>query len=501
MHDAPVVIIGAGPAGLTAAYELVRHGVLPIVYESAAQVGGLARTESYKGYRFDIGGHRFYTSVPEIQDLWEQVLGSEFIKVPRLSRIYYNGRYFNYPLSAFNALRNLGLVESVCILASYCKARLSPARPEETFEDWVTNRFGARLFRTFFKTYTEKVWGIPCSEIRAEWAAQRIKGMSLITAVLNVVLGTKTTSLINEFHYPRLGPGQMWERFRSEIESEGGQVELNSPALAFRHNGRRIQSVTVRSGDRCLQIRTKQLITSAPISEFVKRLDPPAPRDVLAAAKGLNYRDLVVVTLILNQPRLFPDNWIYIHSPNVRVGRIQNFKNWSAALVPDPGKTAIGMEYFCSRAEELWQSNDARLVELAGLELEQLDLARACDVEDGCVIRQPKAYPVYDAEYRRHLDVIRLFLAGFENLQMIGRNGMHRYNNQDHSMLCGLYAARNLLGGNYDLWEVNTARSYYEEQRIGSNGQNHSERVQTKSHPLAKTPREIRDKESVVSGL
>jgi protoporphyrinogen oxidase len=485
MHDPSVVIVGAGPAGLTAAYELVQHGIQPIVYEGSSQVGGLARTETYRGHRFDIGGHRFYTSVPEIQDLWERMLGSDFIRVPRLSRIYYNGRFFNYPLSAYNALNSLGLIESLRIVGSYCKARLFPAKPEETFDDWVANRFGARLFRTFFKTYTEKVWGIPCSEICADWAAQRIKGLSLATAILNMIFGSTAPSLIEEFHYPRLGPGQMWERFKEEIERGGGRVQLNSRAVAFRHDGRCVQSVTLRSADRCVEARTKQLITSAPLAEFIKQLNPAAPADVQAAANSLKYRDFIVVTLIVNQPQLFPDNWIYIHTPHVRVGRIQNFKNWSQALVPDQAKTAIGLEYFCTQEEDLWQMDDARLIELAGRELEQLGLARVADVEDGCVTRQPKAYPVYDAEYRRHLEVVRCFLATFVNLQTIGRNGMHRYNNQDHSMLCGLYAARNLLGAAYDLWEVNTARSYYEEQRVPGNGQSYSQRVPAKSFPGA----------------
>jgi protoporphyrinogen oxidase len=460
------VILGAGPAGLTAAYELARNGVEPVVFEQADRVGGLARTESYKGYRFDIGGHRFYTQVAEVQALWEEVLGPEFLRVRRLSRIYYNGRFFRYPLSAWNALRGLGLWESLLILASYCKARLCPSRTEDTFEEWVTNRFGDRLYRTFFKTYTEKVWGIPCREIRADWAAQRIKGLSLLAAARNALFGTRgVKSLIDEFHYPRLGPGQMWERFKECIEDKGGRVALNTPVLAINRRGARVQSVTVREAGADREVAAEQFISSIPVSQLLKWLQPAPPDEVLDAARGLKYRDFLIVALVVNRPELFPDNWIYVHSPQVRVGRIQNFKNWSAAMVPDPAKTCLGMEYFCSRGDDLWRQPDADLIRLAARELEALGLARAGEVEDGHVIRQLKAYPVYDAEYRGRLAVIQGYLAGLENLQTVGRNGLHRYNNQDHSMLCGLYAARNLLGASHDLWEVNTERSYYEEQR------------------------------------
>jgi protoporphyrinogen oxidase len=466
MKQSPI-IIGAGPAGLTAAYELVKGGAAPVVFEKSGKVGGLARTEAYKGYRFDVGGHRFYTQVPEIQALWEEVLGDEFIKVPRLSRIHYNGRFFNYPLSLSNVIRNLGVTESLLILGSYCKACLRSPRMEETFEDWVTTRFGRRLYRAFFKTYTEKVWGIPCSVIRADWAAQRIRGLSLVGAVTNALFGARNAkSLINEFHYPRLGPGQMWEAFRQRVEARGGQVHLDTGIRAIHRQGFHIRALTVEEGGRTREVPAEQVISSMPISRLMACLRPRAPSEMLEAAAALKYRDFVIVTLIVNQPDLFPDNWIYIHTPQVRVGRIQNFKNWSRALVPDPSKTSLGMEYFCSRGDDLWALSDAELIRLATRELDQLKLARAADVEDGHVIRQPQAYPVYDADYRRHLQVIRDYLARFDNLQTVGRNGMHRYNNQDHSMVCGLLAARNLLGGRHDLWDVNTERSYYEEQRL-----------------------------------
>jgi protoporphyrinogen oxidase len=466
-----VIIGGAGPAGLTAAYELARNGNSPLVLEAGDQVGGLARTEEYKGYRFDIGGHRFYTKAPEVQQLWEELLGDEFLLRPRLSRIYFNQRFFRYPLALANVVGNLGIVESMWILASYARARLSPHATEETFEQWVVNRFGRRLYATFFKTYTEKVWGIPCTEIRAEWAAQRIKNLSLTAAVAQALFGLRNVrSLIEEFHYPRLGPGQMWDRCRERVEELGGEVLLETPIRAIRRNGLRITSIEAANEGEFRELAVDHFISSMPLNRLILALDPPPPAEVLEAARSLKHRDFILVALIIDEPHLFPDNWIYVHSAEARVGRIQNFKNWSPDMVPDPAKTSLGMEYFCARGDDLWQRDDSELIRLAAREVDQLGLASAADVEDGCVIRQPGAYPVYDAEYRRHLDVLRDYLTGFENLQTIGRNGMHRYNNQDHSMLCGLYAARNLMGASHDVWDVNTERSYYEEQQVDRQG-------------------------------
>ena len=467
MNRPTVAIIGGGPAGLTAAYDLVRHGIRSTVFEASAQVGGLARTETYKGYRFDIGGHRFYTSDAEVRALWRELLGDELIRVPRLSRIYYRGRFFNYPLSAVNTLTNLGVCESALLLGSYFKARIWPPPAQETFEDWVIARFGRRLYQMLFKGYTEKVWGISCREIRAEWAAQRIRGLSLGSAVKNALFGVRgVRTLIHEFDYPRLGPGQMWERCRDRIEEGGGRVELHSPVLAIHHQGKRVRSVEVAGDAGVREVAVDHLISSMPISKLVRSLRPEPPSEVLQAADGLKYRDFIIVALIIDKSTLFPDNWIYIHTPAVRVGRIQNFKNWSSDMVPDQSKTCLGMEYFCSQGDDLWAMDDRALIELARREIKELGLARASDVEDGHVIRQTKAYPIYDSDYRRHLEVIKGYLGGLENMQVVGRNGMHRYNNQDHSMLCGLYASRNLRGAQYNLWEINTERSYYEEQRV-----------------------------------
>lgn len=469
MQHYPVIVIGAGPAGLTTAYELVKQDIQPLVLEKSEQVGGIARTETYKGYRFDIGGHRFYTKVEEVQRLWQEVLGDEFIRVPRLSRIYYQGKFFNYPLEAWDALSKLGMLESLRILLSYVKTQLSPCSQEETLEDWVTNRFGRRLFQTFFKTYTEKVWGIPCDKIQADWAAQRIQGLSLKTAVINALFKThQTKTLIKAFDYPVLGPGMMWERFQDAVVRRGGEVRLNTGVVRLRRQGNRISSVVVRQDGETVEIAADEFISSMPVVSLVQRLDPPPPEAVIRAAKSLSYRAFIIVALIVDRSHLFPDNWIYIHSPEVKVGRIQNFKNWSPAMVPDPRKTCLGMEYFCSEGDTLWQMSDTELLDLATDELAALGLAKVKEIEDGVVLRQPKAYPVYDKDYRQHLRVLQDYLATIENLQTIGRNGMHRYNNQDHSMLAGILAVKNLLGKNYNLWEINTERSYYEDMETES---------------------------------
>ena len=342
--------MGGGPAGLTAAYELVKRGTRAVVLEASDQVGGIARTEQYKGYRFDIGGHRFFTKVDEVNQLWQEVMGSRFIKVPRLSRIYYDGKFFSYPLQIVDTLNNLGLRESARILLSYLKVKVLPLKQEESLEDWVTNRFGRRLFKTFFKTYTEKVWGIPCEKIQADWAAQRIKGLSLRTAVLNAMFQVNSTkTLIKEFDYPVLGPGEMWELFSAQIKQRGGDVQLKSSVVQLNRSGHRITSAIVMQKGKRVEMPTEQVISSMPVTLLVHQLQHPAPPDVLKAARSLKYRDFLIVPLVINRSDLFPDNWIYIHSPEVKVGRIQNFKNWSLAMVPDETKTCLGMEYFVPR--------------------------------------------------------------------------------------------------------------------------------------------------------
>lgn len=475
MESKSFVIIGAGPAGLTAAYELTRHGVAPVVLEKDRIVGGIARTESYKDYHFDMGGHRFFTKSDEVDEMWREVLTEDFLLRPRLSRIFYKGRFFNYPLKPLNALQNLGIFESAHVMFSYIRWKLFPYKQQDTFEQWVTNRFGKRLYETFFKTYTEKVWGIPCTELKAEWAAQRIKDLSLRTAVLSMFMGSRKTikTLIESFDYPRRGPGMLWNAVRRRIEERGGQVTMDSGVAAVHRDQMRVTGVSSGSNGSLRLTTGSHFISSMPLTELVRKLDPPAPPHVLEAASKLRYRDFLTVCLIINKKDLFPDNWIYIHDPSVKVGRIQNFKNWSPDMVPDQEKSSLGLEYFCTEGDELWTKKDADLIEQAKQELEKTGLARAADIEDGCVYRVPKSYPMYDGEYATHLQVVREFVDGLTNLHTIGRNGLHRYNNQDHSMLTGMYAARNLLlGEQNDLWSVNADMEYHEQVRGGDPGRN-----------------------------
>ena len=462
------VIVGAGPAGLTAAYMLQKEGGpghRPIVVEGGDLVGGIARTESHEGYRFDIGGHRFFTKVGEVEAFWQEVGGDDFVTRPRKSRIYYEGKFYEYPLKIFNALGNMGPLRAAGIMASFAKSRAMPHKEEANLEQWVSNRFGARLYETFFKTYTEKVWGIPCTEIRADWAAQRIKNLSLTKAVWNALTGANdTASLIEEFQYPRLGPGQMWETCAEKVEAQGGEVRMNTYATRVKREGDRVTAIETRGPDgETRTVEGEHFVNTMPLRELIGVIDPPPPAAVREAAAALKYRDFLIVTLILDHPDPFPDNWIYIHEPGVSVGRIQNFRAWSPDMVPNDHHSSIGMEYFCHEGDGLWDMPDDALIEKAGRELEALGLAAASTVIGGKIIRQPKAYPVYDAAYRDALDVISAWIDGLENFQSVGRNGMHRYNNQDHSQLTAMLAVKNILGEDHDLWNVNVERSYHED--------------------------------------
>src|SRR5512135_860756 len=394
-----VIIIGGGPAGLTAAYQLAKAGIHPIVLELGARVGGIARTEVFKGYRLDIGGHRFFTKVPEVEAFWHEVLGDDFLTRPRLSRIYYNRKFILYPLRFGDALGKSGVWQSFLELLSYFRSKILPYRQENNFEEWVSNRFGRRLYRIFFKTYTEKVWGIPCDQLSAQWAAQRIQNLSLPRAVMGALFGARgaknVKSLIEEFHYPRLGPGMLWERTQQLIEQRGGEVRLNTEVVKVLHRDGKAIGVVTRSKGREETCEADAVISSMPVGELVAKLDPRAPVDVRDGAGQLTYRDYFTVGLIINQADLFPDNWIYIHAPEVKVGRIQNFKNWSPEMVPDPSKTCLGLEYFCNEGDELWRLSDAELIKLVTKELETMGLAKSADVEGGFVVRQLKTYPVY----------------------------------------------------------------------------------------------------------
>jgi protoporphyrinogen oxidase len=464
------IVIGAGPAGLTAAYELTKLGQSAVVYEKDSQVGGISRTVERDGYRFDIGGHRFFTKVKLVQEIWEEILDEDFLVRPRLSRIHYNGKFFHYPLRPMNALLGLGPIETVRIGASYVWAQIVPHPEERNLEQWVSNRFGRRLFEIFFKTYTEKVWGIPCTEISADWAAQRIKNLDLVAAVKNALLGQASkkgqviTTLIDEFRYPRLGPGMMWEQCVDRLAARSVPTVLGASVQKLHREGDRITRATIRFGDgRVEDVAGDHFISSMPLQQLILSLEPAAPAHVQQAARKLRYRDFLTVVLLVREPDLFPDNWIYIHSPAVKVGRVQNFKNWSPHMVADPAKTSLGLEYFVQEGDELWTTPDAELIALGTKEMETLGLVEPEYVETGWVVRMPKAYPVYDDFYQPSVAEIRGYVEGFANLQTIGRNGQHRYNNQDHSMVTGVYAARNVAGASYDVWEVNVEQEYHEE--------------------------------------
>lgn len=473
-----VVVIGAGPAGLTAAVDLAESGHSVAVLEKDTQyVGGIARTVCYKGYRFDIGGHRFFSKSEEVTNRWKQRLGSEFISVRRMSRIFYNGKFFDYPLKASNALFGLGIFTSIACVLSYIKAQAFPIKPEKSFADWVTNRFGKMLFSIFFKTYTEKVWGMPCDQISADWAAQRIKGLSLWTAIWNALIPQKKKSgtsvvktLIDTFEYPRLGPGQMWEKHRDDITAAGSTVEMGQQVLSINTVGDRVMSVTTRHANgRESDWSADQFIVSMPLQECALAFNPPLPEQAIAAAKRLQYRDFLTVALIVKKTDLFPDNWIYVHDPSVKLGRMQNFNNWSPHLIADPSTTCLGLEYFCFEGDGLWSMKDSDLIDLGKKELAKLGLVREEDVIDGSVVRMEKAYPVYGPGYQDDVAIIREAMSRFENIQPVGRNGMHKYNNQDHSMMTAILAAKNVGGGRFDLWKVNTDAEYHEESSSDSN--------------------------------
>jgi protoporphyrinogen oxidase len=457
------LVLGGGPAGLTAAYLLERAGRDALVLEAEDQVGGLAKTVESDGYRFDLGGHRFFTKSVEVDELWHEILGEEFLLRPRMSRIYWNNRYLDYPLRGTDVIRKLGPVELARCMASYLRAAVRRNKVDDSLEDWVSNRFGKRLFELFFKSYTEKVWGVPTSEIRAEWAAQRIKGLSFFSAAKAAFFGNKgnkVKSLISEFNYPRFGPGQMWDAMTLAIEDEGGEVRLEARVTRIELAGGRVVEVEA-GGDSYVLPDT--VISSLPLRAVVEMVSPAPPPEVLEAARGLRYRDFLTVALVVDGEDLFPDNWIYIHEPAVRVGRIQNYRSWSPWMVPDPDKACVGLEYFCFEGDDLWLMDDDALVELAAGELEQLRLSPRSNVERGFAIRVPKAYPIYDADYAERVETIRTWLDGIENLQQVGRNGLHRYNNSDHSMLTAMRAVDNLLtGADHDIWQVNAESVYHE---------------------------------------
>jgi protoporphyrinogen oxidase len=474
---ADVAIIGAGPAGLTAAYQLTRAGYSVIVIEKdPVYVGGISRTVEHNGFRFDIGGHRFFSKSREVVDLWNEILPDDFIQRPRMSRIFYDGKYYSYPLRGFEALRNLGLFRSAMCMLSYGKTRLFPRKDVKSFQDWTINQFGEQLFNIFFKTYTEKVWGMPCDEISADWAAQRIKGLSLGGAVLDGLKrslglnkrpndGMETKTLLETFRYPRKGPGMMWEAARDFVVGKGNKVLMNHALQQLSFDGKldRWRVAATTGEGKSVIISAAHVISSAPIRELTSRIHP-LPKST-ANAIDLKYRDFLTVALMIRSKDIFPDNWIYIHDPSVKVGRVQNFLSWSPSMVPQKGYACLGLEYFCFEGDGLWSSKDEDLIELAKKEMQVLGLCDPASVEGGVVVRQEKAYPVYDDQYRENVEAIREELeTAYPTLHLVGRNGMHRYNNQDHAMMTAMLTVRNIQAGQrmYNIWDVNEDAEYHE---------------------------------------
>ncbi len=481
MAAVDVAIIGAGPAGLTAGYLLTKAGYsVAIIEKDATYVGGISRTVEHEGFRFDIGGHRFFSKSKEVVDLWNELLPDDFIERPRMSRIYYEGKFYSYPLRAFEALANLGILRSIWCMASFAKAKLLPKRDIKSFEDWTVNAFGRKLYAIFFKTYTEKVWGMPCDQMSADWAAQRIKGLSLWGAVIDGLKrslglnkrpndGMQTKTLLESFRYPRLGPGMMWDAARDRIVERGGQVLMGHALrqLSFNQTTQRWTIAATHDGD-AVTLNAAHVISSAPMRELASRLHPlPA---TLPEAANLKYRDFLTVALMIRSPDLFPDNWIYIHDPKVKVGRIQNFRSWSPEMVPDSAIACVGLEYFCFEGDGLWASSDEELIALATTEMAALGLCDPAQVEGGAVVRQEKAYPVYDEDYAQNVDMLRREIEGrYPTLHCVGRNGMHRYNNQDHAMMTAMLTVRNIEAGArvYDIWAVNEDAEYHESGNEG----------------------------------
>jgi protoporphyrinogen oxidase len=489
---ADVAIIGAGPAGLTAAYLLTKAGHSVIVIEKdPTYVGGISRTVEHNGFRFDIGGHRFFSKSKEVVDLWNEILPNDFIQRPRMSRIFYDGKFYSYPLRGFEALRNLGIWRSTCCMASYAYAQLFPNKDVKSFQDWTINQFGQQLFNIFFKTYTEKVWGMPCDEMSADWAAQRIKGLSLGGAVLDGLKrslglnkrpndGMETKTLLETFRYPRKGPGMMWEAARDFVVGKGNRVLMSHALqqLSFDAKLQRWRVAATNADGKSVIIKARHVISSAPIRELVGRIHP-LPQS-MPRAFDLKYRDFLTVALMIRSKDIFPDNWIYIHDSKVKVGRIQNFRSWSPEMVPDPSLACVGLEYFCFEGDGLWASKDEELIELAKKEMAILGLCDPADVEGGAVVRQEKAYPVYDDQYRDNVEAIREELeTAYPTLHLVGRNGMHRYNNQDHAMMTAMLSVRNILAGRraYDIWAVNEDAEYHEAGDEGAQAALASERL------------------------
>jgi len=460
-----VVVIGAGPAGLAAAAAAVQHRLPCLLVEKGGQVGGLSRTIAYRGFRFDIGPHRFFTKNRQVQQLWEETLGDDFLSVPRLTRIYSHGRFFHYPLQLGDVLAGLGPWDSTRAALSYLKQRGFPVAVN-SYADWITNQFGRTLYETFFRDYTAKVWGIPGEELSPDWAAQRIRNLSLWRAIMGALDSQengKVASLVEQFHYPRNGAGQMYTALAENVQQNGAEIAWRTAVGQVKHSLNRITSVSLLGPRDLQEVPVSQVVASMPITDLVRRMEPKPPDQVLHAARQLSYRSLVTVNLLLRRPAALPDQWIYLQSPDVQAGRLHISANFSPAMVPDAGLGAVSLEYFCAEGSDLWRTADSTLVEIAKADLDRIGLIPSTDVLEGLVLRVEKAYPIYHWGYDKHLAVIRDWLSGFVNLHCIGRFGQFRYNNMDHAMLTGLLAVRRLLGEAVDPWAVNAEAEYHEE--------------------------------------
>lgn len=462
-----VHIIGAGPAGMACAYTLARGGQRAVVIDEEG-VGGLCKTIEFSGYLFDIGGHRFLSKSDLINAIWQEILGEDLLRVKRLSRIFYRKRFFSYPLSFFNTFWNLGPFESFRCIASYSVCRLTRPGNDQTFEGWIINRFGKRLYEIFFDTYTRKVWAVPCKDISADWAVQRIRGLSLRVAIKKALLGARSRgpkTLAEEFFYPKKGPGQFYSLLETSLENLGTQFLFGKSVVKVNHNEGRVTSIVVRdkSGPEEYEIPVDYLFSSMPLTELIRSLNPPPPMEIRLAASKLGFRSFLVVNVILDCEALFPDQWIYVHSPDVKLGRIQNYKNWSPFMTANPKRTSLGLEYFCTEGDELWEMNDLDLIDFALEELERIGIVSRKHLINGFVVRRKNVYPVYSLDYQKSLEVLKDYLSPFKNLQTMGRAGLFRYDNSDHAMLSGIGAAKNYMNKSaYNLWSQGPQQEYLE---------------------------------------
>lgn len=462
-----VVVIGAGPAGLSAAYILSKAGLKPEVYEASPYVGGMARSFKLFDQVVDCGPHRFFTKQPEVNAFFDEIIGDDYVEVQRLTRIFYGGKFYDYPLKASSVWSNLSPDQIGSILYSYLLKKLSPVKNPQTLEDWVSNKFGNELYQIFFKNYSEKLWGIPCSRIDADWAAQRIKSLSLFEAVKSNLRTNrgKHHSLVDKFRYPVLGTGMLYERAQGMIERQGGQVHLQRPVKRLLINGNTVNGIELADGS---EVQAEHVISTMPLTLLLKGM-PELPAKVAWASEQLYFRHTILVYLEVDTDELFEDNWLYIHSPEVRHGRVTNFRNWSPALYGNQQTSILCVEFWAFEEDALWHEADSQLGLLAEKELRQVDLLPdTATILRTKVVRVPRCYPVYEIGYQEHIQTISSYLDQFKNLQLIGRYGSYKYNNQDHSILMGLLAAQNVLyNKNVDLWQVNSDKEYHEEKLIG----------------------------------